>query len=166
MEITLWRSTPWWYPEDIQTEYSPQLCCALHLAPSFSGTRSFQSANTSEFSLTTCSEVGKFTPILQMAKLRQNSEVTCIRSRNLSVTKPGICLQKSRPQISVRFKFLPTTTKQAIHATFIPPLAAVVLLTQRKIFLTEFPLSLAKSTWSCQSAVYYALRRGISSEAR
>lgn len=121
-----------------------QLCCALHLAPSFSGIRSSQAANTSEFSLTTCSEVGKFTPILQMAKLRQNSEVTCIRSRNLSVAKPGICFQKSRPQTSVRFKSLPTITKQAIHATFIPPLAAIVLLTQRKFFLIEFPLFFGK----------------------
>lgn len=157
---------PWRYPEDIQTKYSSQLCCALHLAPSFSGTRSSQAANTREFSLTTRSEVGKFTPILQMAKLRQNSEVTCVRSRNLSVAKPGIRFQKSRPQTSVGFKSLPTTTKQAIHATFLPPLAAIVLLTQRKFFLIEFPLSLAKSIQSCQSAVYYALCRGISSEAR
>lgn len=70
MEITLWRSTPQRYPEDIQTEYSPQLSCALHLAPSFSGTRSSQAANTSEFSLTTCSEVGKFYPHFAVGKTK------------------------------------------------------------------------------------------------
>lgn len=95
-----------------------QLCCALHLAPSFSGTQSSYYANTSKFSLTTSSEVGKFTPISQMGKPRQNSEVTCPSSCNLSVAKSGIYFQKSRSQTSVQLKSLPTTTKQAIHATF------------------------------------------------
>lgn len=67
-----------------------------------------------------------------MGKLRQNSEVTCPRSCNLSVAKPGIYFQKSRSQTSVPLKSLPTTTKQAIHATFFLPTAAVVLVTQRK----------------------------------
>ena len=67
-----------------------------------------------------------------MGKLRQNSEVTRPRSCNLSVAKPGIYFQKSRSQTSVQLKSLPTTTKQATHATFFPPTAAVVLVTQRK----------------------------------
>lgn len=67
-----------------------------------------------------------------MGKLRQNSEVTCPRSCNLSVAKPGMYFQKSRFPDLCPIKVPPYYHKASNTCNFFPPTAAVVLVTQRK----------------------------------
>lgn len=103
-----------------------------------------------------------------MGKLRQNSEVTCPRSCNLSVAKPGTHFQKSRSQTSVQSKSLPTTTKQAIYATFFSSYCCHSPGDTEEV--NDF--SWLNSCFLWQKApgsvkvLYYALCRGVSSEAQ